>query len=216
MTEPVPESPVRIEAIDVTGRLAALGVQEAVLRDAVQFGITQGFTCTHHDPPNLAGILAWGRTVRALRDTLVPQGWGISNARNYPTVVHPQDEWSLAVASGDSGTGVPDQTPSTRSAKGPVTENAVRRNQTSFADIDASFPRVEVVGPQQTWVLLFFVDGETDEVRLELSLPRAMTADGYIISWHERIILRPLPLGYEPPASEETEEIDLSIERRGE
>jgi hypothetical protein len=43
-----------------------------------------------------------------------------------------------------------------------------------------------------------------------------MTADGFVVRWHERIILAPIPFTPQPlPApEEETEEIDIKIERR--
>jgi hypothetical protein len=211
------ECRVHSEPVLARGRLDELGLYEEVLRDAVQNGLQHAFACTLHDPPSLPGILAWGKTVRHLRDRLIPQGWSGSNARNYATVIHPKGSLAIAVAAGDSNTGCLEPLmPSTRAEKGPATRDAVLSNQLTFADVSEHFPRPESVPGMQTWLLLHYADEVAEEVRLELSLPADMTADGFVVRWHERIILAPIPFTPQPlPApEEETEEIDIKIERR--
>src|SRR5437762_1364435 len=102
------ENQVFGEPVEAAGKLHELGVREDVLQEALQTGVQHAFACTRHDPPNLPGILAWGKTVRHLRDVLVPQGWEISNARNYATVIHPRSGLAIAVAAGDAHTGIPE------------------------------------------------------------------------------------------------------------
>jgi hypothetical protein len=211
------ECQVHSDPVLAQGRLDELGLKEEVLREAVQTGLQHAFGCTLHDPPSLPGILAWGKTVRHLRDRLIPQGWTGSNARNYATVIHPKGNLAIAVAAGDSNTGRPEPLmPSTRAEKGPATRDAVRSNQLTFADVSEHFPPPKEIPGTQTWLLLHYADELAEEIRLELSLPADMTADGFVVRWRERIILTPVPFTPQPLSApaEETEEIDIKIERR--
>ena len=199
------------------GRLDELDVPEDVLRDAVQIGQHLASDCTAHDPRGLAGIIAWGKTVRELRDRLVPLGWRSSDDRNYATVVNPAETFAIAVAGGDANTGRRDADPTTRTDKGPATEDAVKVNrQLSFADIDESFPKFQGEGPGlQTWMLLHHADDDAGEIRVELSLPAGMTG-GLVTEWQERIVLSPVPFSSSSVEISEpdVEEIDIKIDRR--
>jgi len=204
--------------VAAAGRLHDLGVDEGTLRQAVEYGLRHAFSCTKHDPPNLPGIIAWGKGIRSLRDRLVPLGWTADNSRNYATVVGPDGKIAIAVAAADAGTGHTDATPTTRSTKGPATKSAVHRNQLSFADVVEAFPRPqETSEADQTWLLLHYVDEEAEEIRSELSLPVHMDGNGYVDSWSERIIIGPIPHIPEPLADAEAgEEIDVPVVRRSE
>lgn len=201
---------VRAEPVEVAGRMDELGIEEAVLRNAVLSGFQHASTCSEHDPPNLRGILFWARAVRSLRDQQVAKRWTAADRHNYSTVDHPDTPLSIAVAAGDANSGRVDADPTTRTEKGPATRQAVNRNQMSFEDEDEDFPKT-----RQTWLLLHYVDEDADELRLELSLP-ADFADGYITEWRERVILGSVPLspGSQEEEDEESEEVDVSVERR--
>ena len=164
---------VVFERIERTGRLYELGIAEEVLHYAIRYG--QGFAseCTAHEPSGLPGILAWGKTMRALRDRLVPNGWTASSGKNYATVVNPSGEFAIAVAAGDQNTGLRKENPSNRVGKGPQTEEAIDMNhsQLSFASLSSEFAETK----QQTWMFLHYVDTGADEVKCELSLPSAIT-----------------------------------------
>src|SRR5689334_6924299 len=100
---------VYVEPEEVAGRLDELGLTEAVLRSALlDGGLPFASTCTAHDPPNLSGILLWGKSVRKLRDDLVPLGWTVNNSRNYALTVRPDGHLALIVAAGDGGVGDPE------------------------------------------------------------------------------------------------------------
>lgn len=197
---------------DAARRLDGFGLRLDDLGAAVRHGLHAAATCTPHDPPNFAGLLGWGRTVRGLRDTLVPRGWHVDNSRNYPTAVSPDGTIAIAVAAGDYNTGLAG-TPATRSAKGPATREAVVLNQMSFAELDASFA-LGVPVPKSTWLLLHYNDKSAKEVRMELSLPAGFDEEGVVTDWHERIILPPLTTAYEPPDDPGDSPIDVPIVRR--
>jgi len=193
------------------GRLAALGLREGDLRDAANYGMRHALMCTRHDPPSVPGVIAWGKSIRFLRDRLVPLGWQANNSRNYATVVKPDGSIALAAAAGDAWTGKhgPNQHPSTRSAKGPATRDAVGLNvQLRFEDISGSFPPAQPVSGVETWLLLFYWDESAEEIRVELSLPKEMNQQGYVTAWHERIILTPIPLPSQPSQADQPDSGD--------
>ena len=211
------ESLLHHEGVDATTRLARLGVRRDELSMAVAVGLGFAFECTTFAPPSFRGIIAWGKTVESLRLALVLRDWSARNVRNYSTVVHPDGTHAIAVASGDSGTGLPDLIPSTRSEKGAETQSALNRNQLSFADIDKSFPLPISDATMQTWFLLYCADGEAQEIRLELSLPKFMTLQGHVNRWHERIFLEPIAFDSITRSQQDidlTDEEDISVEKR--
>lgn len=189
------EKKVYTTPLSVAERLAGLSLDEQALTGAAAFALSYALECTSNDPLSMAGLLMWGKTVRALRDEYVPLGWSVGRVRNYDTVVHPDGLLAIAVAAGDTATGQSGATPMTRSDKGPATVQAIAENQLSFADIPgidstADWP-VATQQPKQTWILLHNINWDAGEVHLELSLPNGMTPDGHISSWTERIILTP-------------------------
>jgi hypothetical protein len=182
------------ETASAETRLNEMGLRPDILRNAVQYGVSYASSCTENDPPMLAGIEVWGKTMRSLRDQLLPAGWRRDNSRNYATVIDPADAFAVAVAGGNGFTGLADRTPYTRTEKGPVTRQAVLQNQGHFADIDAEFAKVSPrpASEMRTWLLMYFVDEEADEIRIELSLPAFMSREGFVTAWLERIILSPM------------------------
>lgn len=194
------EEPVRQDAFEVRSRLSELGLDEAVLQDAVRQGFLAFVGCTANHPPAIPGIWAWAETVRGLRDVLVPSGWLRSNEGNYSVVVNPVGTMAIAVATGDDATALADRSPTTKARKGPSTLYAVSSNQLQlglFPNDESPLPSAPSVGSSidcMTWILL--VHRTRGEVRCELSLPSSM-GDGYIEAWHERILLTPVPIDSE-------------------
>ena len=109
--------------------------------------------------------------------------------RTTPLLFIPSKRWAIGVAAGDERTGIPEETPSTRSEKGPATREVVSINQFSFAALSADFAKLDAAVIMQTWLLMHYRDDEADEIRIELSLPAQMTQDGFVTQWKERIIL---------------------------
>jgi hypothetical protein len=205
---------VRWQPLDISARLAALGLREEDLRESALFGMRHALMCTRHEPPNVPGVIAWGKIIRFLRDRLVPLGWQSNNVRNYATVVKPDGTIALAVAAGDAWTGKHglNQHPSTRSAKGPATREAVGVNiQLRFEDISASFPPARPVSGAATWLLLFYWDESVEEIRVELSFPKEMNQQGYVTAWVERIILTPIPLSSVPTEAHQPDSGDDDV-----
>lgn len=72
---------------------------------AVMQGYLARNDCTANHPPLYPSFVAWGETVRALREHLAPTGWERNDAKNYSRTVHPNGRIAIAVATGDEATG---------------------------------------------------------------------------------------------------------------
>lgn len=56
-------------------RLAELGLAESQLLSAVGQGLLARASCTENDAAAYPGFIAWGTTVRSLREELAPHSW---------------------------------------------------------------------------------------------------------------------------------------------
>jgi hypothetical protein len=175
-------------------RLAALGLNEGALSHAAQRWHLSWSSFTPNHPPIGVGISAWTEAVAALREQLLPMGWTRSDEKNYALVIHRDGSMAINVATGDLGTGQVDATPSNKAAKGISTADAISVNQQQL-ELPLPVPDMPHVrgedGPL-TWFLL--LHRAVNEIRCELSLPSAMSTDGRITRWQERIIISPIAL----------------------
>lgn len=201
---------LRKSNLEVTDALAELGLNNDLITEAILEGEADRNRCTPHHPPCLPGIVAWGGTVRALRDLLVPKGWKKDDKGNFPTVISPDEKIAVAVATGDDGTGKEGVTPKTKYPKGLAAEAAISRNLNSlFPDIRAAAEaEKEKLDDRQTWILL--KRREKDTVHAELSLPASMTKDEQVKDWLIRIILKPIIT--EPNVEVQDDTVDVPID----
>lgn len=202
-------------------RLEALGLSREILYEAVRAGEAARASCTFNDPPILPGLLAWGRTVRALGELLAPLGWTRRDEGNYSIVEDPRLGIAIAVATGDEATGIPDAVPRTKYPKGPTTAQAVQRNNQQLQlfdepernrDSEPTDARVSL-----TWIFLIARVGA--EARCELSLPAEIGDDDRIEGWRERLILDPIRVNGDSAVSstlEPTDEINIPVTLRAE
>jgi hypothetical protein len=192
------EAILHTEPFERRNRLAELGLDEDLLRQALQQGFSEWATCTLNHPPSFPGLLFWGETVKALRDLFAPFGWARSNEGNLPFTVNEAQTVAIAVATGDEATGNPDETPCTKSSKGPHTAGAVRVNARQLdlfpiTVLPEDLARIKGDGKRMTWILLFNRDEANREVRCELSRPTSMSDNQHVDGWIERIILGSIP-----------------------
>jgi hypothetical protein len=205
-----------IEGDEVTDRLAELGLKAEILEFALRGADAEARTYTQLDPPNMQGMARYSRTVRLLREQLLPLGWSYDNPRNLARTVSPDRQVAVIATLGDAATGVPHVRPSTRYEKGIATVEAVSRNFVQLTlpmDVGDDPPVDPDIDGIATWILLYNVT--ESEIRAELSLPDSMV-DGYIDTWLERIILPPIPLHAGPgiTAAVPVVEPDIIITRR--
>lgn len=197
-------------------RLAELGLDPDIFEVALRGADAEARTHTELDPPNMPGMARYARTVRLLREQLVPQGWTYDNPRNLARTVSPDRRLAIIATLGDAATGIAHVTPSTRYEKGLATVEAVSRNFVQLAlpfDLGDEDPVDVSADGITTWVLLYNVTD--DEIRCELSLPDSMI-DGYIDTWIERIILPAVPLepAVHPIGLQHAADPDVLVTRR--
>ena len=180
---------VYTDPFEVNERLYSIDLDPDILWEAVREGNGLALNMTENDPPASRGISIWGKVTRRLREILMPRGWVRSDQQRYSTTVHQSRKWGIAVSAGDWRTGLDNHTPATSAEKGTSMKSAVGANQTHFSHID---PEWTTLSGQisATWVLLYYIDKNTGEVRAELSLP-ILVSDGRITDWAERLILTP-------------------------
>lgn len=213
------------EQAENANQLGALGpgLTERVLLDAVRYGYEWSSECTDNDPRLISGVLGWGKPLRSLREQLAPHGWTKRHHPSLETVVNPDKSLQIAVAGGNSATGLEGYMPSTRLDKGPLTGLAVAANaQISFPrSVDPGFGNPAALD-MNTWLLLFYVDENAHdgagEIRGELSRPDHFTGKkrGFVDSFRPRIRLEPISLAEVADAfdDETEEEIDIPVARR--
>lgn len=192
-------------------RLEELGLTVDILHDAVGAGELARSNCTRNDPPGIPGILAWGRTVRALREFLVPEGWIANDDGNFSTVVSPDGALAIAVATGNEDTGAHDAAPSTKYPKGPRTRAAVEQNQLNLFP-EPILPPDAANRAASTWFLL--VRRTPSELICEFSLPETVGDGGLIEEWRERIVLPSIPLDPTPAPMPQDEPVDPDVNVR--
>lgn len=210
----------------VVKRLASLGLDVETLVRAVEGGLADRNACTDNDPPGFRGFIGWGRTIRRLRELLLPLKWTRTNRRRLAAVVNEQKTIAIAVATGDERTGLDGEPPQSRHPKGPGWEAAVDENRLQLElplqEVDVS-PKTEVSDDfdddRQDWVtfvLLLYVDPNSGETRCELSLPKDMSAESKLDEWVERILLPSIKPEPEPVIEESSPPapIDVPVKRR--
>lgn len=201
-----------------TSRLYQLGIKEETLREAIERGLDARKRCTDFHPPSAPGFYQWAETHVALRELLIPEGWKDDDAGGFSTVISPDGQLAITVATGDDRTGKEGlPAPETKYPRGPMTHSAIESNQQLAMDLMGGiiFPEEEPHPKHQTWILL--LSTRHNEVRMELSCPKAIGEDGRVDSWSERIILRPLDIEPTIPIPEDEADlpdIDVPVERR--
>lgn len=214
------QASVRKSPLEVKKALASLGLTDELLRVAITKGEVARDSCTDNDPPNAPGFDAWARTVRALRETLIPKGWKRNDDAMLSTVVSPDGSVAIAVVTGDEGVGEADRIPHTKYPRGAATEAAVTRNQRwLFPEMNKAQEEADEKKLKQiTWMLLRrrSKDKDKESVFAELSLPASMTKGGEVTRWLTRIILEPIAI--EPTVviddGQADEGIDVPVRRR--
>lgn len=193
-------------------RLEQLGLNETALYEAVKNGCLTRKKFTDNHPRIAIGIAIWAEIVARLREALLPLGWEKSDKGNYELVVNQSLNIAIAVAAGDESTGLSHARPSNKCPKGANTIDAVSTN--NQIDLFAEYLPVPAINKDSfsTWILLHYF--AADEIRLELSLPSEIDANGRIKGWKERLILKPISLDEISVSFPSIEMQDIEIEVR--
>ncbi|WP_405518295.1 hypothetical protein [Streptomyces canus] len=212
---------VHAEDFPVRNRLAELGLSVEGIEDALRKAESERNFCTPLDPVSLPGNIFWGRTIRFLRETYIPDGWTSASPSNLPLIVAPSGSFAITASSGSSETGYAALTPSTRYAKGNAVMKRVEANRQLllFGETEAEPEPQDAGDGIPTWFLLYHHSKTDQGTRLyaELSFPNDTGNRGKISSWYERIVLPWIDFegGFTPFADEDDDDggIDIPIER---
>ncbi|WP_372190761.1 hypothetical protein ACCQ21_12225 [Xanthomonas axonopodis pv. desmodiigangetici] len=148
-------------------------------------------------PKGFNGTNAWAEGTAHLRSILIPKGWVPDDPSNQPRIVAPSHKLCLTVSSGTPDTGVPHRTPQTRNDKGAQTASSVQYNArqgTLFPMGSSNVVALPTTDGQALWFLLYYIDLDAREVRVELSRPNAMSETDRVSGWSVRYVIPPVPL----------------------
>jgi hypothetical protein len=209
--------------IERSNKLNELCITEAILREAIQRGLAEQAERTLNHPPLYRGLTPWGEITCALREQVIPLGWKRDDDGNLAITINKEGTAGIVVATGDEFTGNKEQSPCTKSPRGPRTERVIKNNKslanTLFGDIrKPTFAEIEKINERMTWFLLFARDEKRQIVHCELSLPSKINRKGRVEDWLERIVLEAMPVGNDPiskaPDVPRTPEINITVKRR--
>ncbi|WP_281648145.1 hypothetical protein [Parendozoicomonas sp. Alg238-R29] len=193
-------------------KLQELDLTEDILLYAVLRGLTAKRSTTENHPPIAGGIMAYLDTTRFLRDQLIPKGWTRQNINNLCITRHPENTCDIVVSSGSSDTGRKDGNPSNKNPKGNSARNYIDKNQLGFWPPEET---TQSKSPQNTWMLIYYIDESEGEIRLELSLPTAIDDSGYVKTWSTRLLIAAVSFDSEPEPkvfeAEFSPDIDIDI-----
>lgn len=173
---------------------------------------------TTFDAAIAPGLYAYLSAVRALREILCPEGWGKDMRHNVEMVTNPTTKVSIMVSSGDKDTGIKSGKPQTKNTKGNKVKKiiSVNREQLQF---DTMQDKITNISRSRIWMLLFHIDTDKSQMRLELSLPREMDLnDERVVAWVKRVMLPSIDFSQTPPPvrrhQEFTQEVPIELKRK--
>ena len=171
-------------------------------------------------PQGFNGTSAWAEATSQIRALLIPHGWVPRDPQNQPRIVSGDSQLAVTVSSGTPDTGVPDGNPQTRNDKAAQTAGSVNYNarQLALFPVTEADDYVPTPAPpsgagKQLWILLYYIDFDAHEVRLELSQPTAMSDADKVSAWSTRFILPPLNFGpeWDDRARDDGPDVDFDI-----
>lgn len=209
----------------VSARLAQLSLTKDILDDTRAAWSAAEASASPFEPITAPGLKGWIAAVGVFREALsMSREWEAQDVHCCPLMANAAKSVAICITSGDERTGSPEEDvcPTTKNPKGIVLGEAVRVNMEQMElDFGPHYrtikrkPRNATIAPM-TWVLMVYTTAH--DVMAELSLPAAIEG-GYIVKWHQRIVLPPMSRQNPPPGAklpvpdfgESTPEIDVPI-----
>lgn len=188
--------------------------------NGVGHGIHRAFVqVTSLHPKGFNGTSGWAEGTSQLRAIMIPKGWHAEDPQGQPRVVAKDRKTGITLSSGNPDTGVPHRVPQTRNDKGTQTASSVSFNAkqgTLFPFVTSDNAPIAAKPPakgQALWILLYYIDFDANELRLELSQPTGMSEADKVNGWSIRYILPSIPLGPEldDQRNDESPDIDFDV-----
>lgn len=217
-TAPIPFSIVT-DPMDVDLELTRrFGMSVAELHSVASAAYRAFSLATSLHPKGWGGTTAWGEGSAQFRMLATSKGWHCEDPQGQPRVVSKDGKVSITISSGDMNTGNPHADPKTRNDKGEQTANGLHFNsrQQNLFSI-GQLTEEQVFKPAQgqaLWVLLYYIDVDMREVRIELSQPLEMSEAKKIHKWAPRYILPPMSFAAKYDQSlddDDTPDIDFNV-----
>jgi hypothetical protein len=169
--------------LEIHSRLADFGVTREELLTVVASAVGARRSASPMAPASAGGLMAWIRGTEALRAIFLPKGWELTRTDNIEAVYHAETGVKIIYQSADRA-GDPVADPLAVSKKGLGSARAVESGQGDL------FPEYMVDAARElnaaSWYLFVYADG--DDVRAELSFPKAIEEDQFK-GFNERILL---------------------------
>lgn len=206
---------------EVQRRLAELhpALTPGLFQDVNAAGLRARLEATPAHAVTAAGTYHWHAAVHAKRTLLSELGWSSWDHKNCPLSVSPDRTISLMAMTGSKETGLEGVgSPTNQADKGPVLDEAVRRNaQLEMFDGAKMQDYMRTNGATQIWVFLYAMVNVGGEMMLrsELSLPSRFHGKK-IVEWSERILFEPMS-GSPGPVKIEIDPfdpVDIDVQRR--
>ena len=198
MTNPSPtDRTIIIPPRDARKYLAKRNIDARCFVEAVQEGLAQRQNCTAYHPITAPGYYQWSETNRAIREFHCETGqWKMANPDNRPLLVHADNTTRFVAAAGNSATGIRGAFPNVARKKGAATIQSVNATNQLQIGLGLFSPASSTSDARHTpppgeWLLLYFYDGENQELRSEFSRPAALSDDGEVEAWDVRVLFEP-------------------------
>lgn len=175
--------PVLLEASEVETRLEQIGVTVSDMITIARAAVGARRSATLDHPATAGGLLAWIEGTGTMRRVLSDRGFRRRRDAGIESVYNPTTGVRLAYQSAERA-GDPDFDPLAASDKGPASAQYVASNQGEL------FPEIAAEEEQEANAACYylFVQAHGDDVRLELSFPRAIE-ERQFAGFRERIII---------------------------
>lgn len=169
-------------APEVQSRLSSFGVTRDELLTVVSAAVGARRGASPLAPVSAGGLMAWIRGTERLRQVFLPKGWESTRTENIEAVYSPELGVKIIYQSAERAAVEAD--PLAISKKGSGSARAVENGQGDL------FPELVAIAGRElnaeAWYLFVFADG--DDIRAELSFPKAIEGDQFH-GFNERIIL---------------------------
>lgn len=217
------QKPIIIPPSEAAQYLAQRDIYVDLLANGVRVGHAQRQNCSKFYPVTAAGYYQWSETNAEIRRSFCAEGgWTLDDTDNRPMLVNSEHQIRFVAAGGNSATGLTIDTPDVANTKGKATIDSVNAKN-GLSSTDGLFDLEQVstdatkLPPQGEWLLLYFHDEHTEELRCEFSQPSALTGDGEVYAWSVRVLLEAIRLdsaNIQPDLfSSEDDGIDFNISR---
>lgn len=177
-------------------RLLEIGISEERIELVILQANSQFNNSTPNDRSNDAGNRSSSATFRELANTL---GWIKAKKDNIEFIHNPRTARAIIPYAGNQDTGIVEGFPETKHRRGKQTKLPVNSKPTQVdifptESFNFNYLTTDKLEIKEAWILLYYRDKATKEVRYELSSPKSKDKfpKGHINDWHERLIFTPI------------------------